>query len=254
MFFLNEEDAKRFIGGQAATGDHHDEFALLFKLWCSWGHEGGQAWVMVSLWRGLGLISQLLELNTLLSLGGSVASGRGGKDAIKDVLRKHLRNGRYFGSLALRRAAGIPEFRFGRDQGGDVAGPSEDVHVDKLADAIRKWLDTLGTVRASDFIRRLHGDQLLGDLWPKLDAVYDDTPESKLSFRIGLQAWHGALVKYWKGTGIDSLLQGCPFSRPFFGESEDLFLDPWLPVAEDVGVAEQPPPAGDEGADGGDPE
>lgn len=258
MFLLSRTEANPFLGDDLVEVAGQERFPLLLAIWCFHGYEGGEPWLLVSLWRGLGLMSQLLELRPFLSLRnneGRYRSEEDKKELVKNILKDHVNTSRYLGSLKLRRSeeewtAVLPS--------ADAADQRDSKSLfDELAEKTLAWLSEAPAVdTARDFVRRLHGDQLLGTLWPRLDAIYDDLKPKplkredfdsveNLGFRSGLSKWCSVLEDYWKESGCQIVLRRCPFVAPFFGEEAAFWS---LESDHDVAATGAPAPGGGKSA------
>lgn len=131
----------------------------------------------------------------------------------------------------------------------------KDSVISELADDIKDWLDkpssepnsdssrTLGLLGKnlvdsqaegssarptegweSDFLRRLHGFEVLGRLLPALqDSLYEPIPRQggqplPKDMDGVLVSWTRVLVSYWSSTPIQEFLKRCPFLEPFSDE------------------------------------
>lgn len=81
------------------------------------------------------------------------------------------------------------------------------------------------------FLRRLHGDDLLGSFWPDLEATYLEKPANKDDDTVAtvLTKWTRELIRYWSShrdlgdeesasserLAIAELLESCPILAPF---------------------------------------
>ncbi len=77
------------------------------------------------------------------------------------------------------------------------------------------------------FIRRLHGESLIGDFWHRMSSIYLERPPAGWRAAEALHRWVRTLLEYWDpgGSGsastVGSLLAGCPILKPFARKSLD---------------------------------
>lgn len=170
----------------------HSNF--LIYLFCYYGYDGEGSWAAVSFWRVLGLIGQLLELKPINQHDNKYSKEDRMKDIIA-ILDNHLKANQVIGHPPkrgeLEKEVLRADFKIEIKQKQIYEAFSE-----YLAIEIEEWLDKkedephkiekhkieklnepLYPLRKSEnwetcFIRRLHGENLLSDLWRNLDNVY----------------------------------------------------------------------------------
>ena len=196
--------------GQQQAKSELDAVGLLLHIWCFYGHERG-AWSAVSFWRGLALLGKLLVLwerelfKSVVEPTRQQTSGfnQDQRNKIEVLISDHC---------ARARVPGV----FGEDQVEyDPFRPESKSHeiVKNLAGSVHKWLtlfqekrvypfntrafdrsrsasesvssrDSSGLMSAGEadwrncFLRRMHGDYILGDFWRMLEGVYLERPEA----------------------------------------------------------------------------
>ncbi|HSK77596.1 MAG TPA: hypothetical protein VLQ45_14185 [Thermoanaerobaculia bacterium] len=234
---------------------------LALHLWCFFGYKAGYPWAAVSFWRGLGLIGQLLEDRARARTGEESEPDR--KQRIRFILSKHCETAREPGAFQEGRQAFFNNWSFPEEPGKDDLGT--------LTDAVYSWLSRFAKDRVvlespppedsargneakwwaknskTSFIRRLHGEYLLGELWPELGGAYfagpsdDNKPPDAggaLDAWDALARWATVLFRYFEGTqGIKGETEGgrielfplqealfnCPLLAPFFEPVEETY-------------------------------
>ncbi|MEM9554471.1 MAG: hypothetical protein AAGC60_09440 [Acidobacteriota bacterium] len=288
MLFLNTEEFQDTFSGERLNRNLESREELLLRIWTCYGYSSGRFWACFSIWRGLGFIGQAIELGyrnqEFFEHRSKKASKRKAEKAqyrdARDVLRtdmerlirSHCLGGLVPGSLLNRNedegrlSDALCEFR-------PWSAPTRD-GIRGLANSLVDWLedcwdDVVFPLPAGElhigwgdcFIRRVHGEYILGSLWPRLDAAYlEKQPgldagkgkkrqkgtkgkEGNEGQKNRWQAWHAAnawssyILQYWRGCPpILHLLLTCPaFLRSdyYFGEkTKDVWkrkADPSLP-------------------------
>ena len=217
-------------------------------VWCYHGYEGDVAWAAVSLWRGLGLLGELLRLYERYC--------RGHEDdvdtAIRELLAEHMKSARLTGS---RRSQAKPRGEVIRFKAYDIEKRDE-----TLSKEIKEWLKwtqeescvtpaydkEMATAKIDEeaatakieaegwkscFFRRIHGNQIMGDLWNKIEAVRFDVvenghgemgkPNPREEMYPVLKAWLRIVIEYWpRESLIRPLVANCPFISPLFSTDE----------------------------------
>ena len=174
---------------------------LLLRIWSGCGYSNGRYWAAFSLWRGLGFIGQVLELGfaekeqiqKLSNLDAAQIDPSEDKEherlrgpvlkELERLIRSHCLSGLIPGSLLDR----------GPDDSQLLAAFSRwEPHRYYLREAIRKlaedlldWLtmhqeEVIFPMPAGEtwigwkdcFIRRIHGEYILGSLWLRLNSAY----------------------------------------------------------------------------------
>ena len=249
MLFLDPEAYSTSLSAMDApehtsAGNAHEH--LLLRMWSCYGFSRGRLWAAYSFWRGLGLIGQVLEVGLRYEdpLEAASMNGDEAKELKKDLtrlLRSHCLAGMVPGTLLDRGSD---------DKSLDLAfekwdPPNETLNggIKTLVDALVQWLQHCWADRIVPFptgkawigwrdcfIRRIHGEYVLGGLWPRLNAAYLERhhrvsdPESKNHWSAALasRVWGDHLLEYWRGCPeILRLLLTCPLflkNRERFGE------------------------------------
>lgn len=228
-----------------------DETHLALHIWCFYGYKWGKPWIAVSFWRGLGLIGLLLEDHERLKVDPDWQSRNDQLDRIKAVLEKHCATAKLPGSF---QEGHQPLGSWNLEQ-GDVR-----VRLEELAREIKKWLQQteqrifpLLTIPNREgkgmaffreafqksFIRRLHGDYLLGGLWPELGGAYvegppvqSNGPQGDWNAQAALCKWSEVLTGYWDSSCQESghlqaqlpireILLDCPLLQPFLSTANE---------------------------------
>lgn len=187
---------------------------LHFHLWCFYGYSEGKPWAAISLWRGLGLLGQILEdLEGLTSSQDGVVD----RERLKYLILKHASWTRRPGLFKKRSDSDVtPSTGF---KPWDLESAVAQAAASQLADQLAVWLepfvgegagtlDPLLRVTSGNappdstseqerlkweccFIRRLQGEYLVGQLWPLLGGAYLSPVEKRrrLSLR-GTDEWN----------------------------------------------------------------
>ena len=254
-------DASLFAGASAVAEDTQrksTEIALL-RIWSCFGYSYGRYWSIFSLWRGLGFIGQVLELgwrklgNSCESKSFPSVSEDTLKHELEQLIRGHCLKGMVQGPLFSQ----TPEEKK-LLQGFPAWDPELEPlkeQIKTLAEELAEWLKDIQEHRIfplpaggnrvgwrNCFVRRVHGEYILGALWPRLNATilekqdglgrfvaqwragripgHDEKPQEVWSeenegFRwnaaIAASAWSDILLEYWRGCpGMLYLLLSCP--------------------------------------------
>lgn len=199
-------------------------------LWCYFGYNKGEPWAALSLWRGLGLIGQLLKLKQWRKDREKEEPGR---DEIILLLNKHFDACRVIGNSP-KSERNLP-----RKPGKTFKTLNENI-LEKgksydIVEKIHKWLYgtredeerifpySTGTSWETCFIRRLHGKNLLNQFWRKLENVYFDAEydeKKRIDVKRVITKWYEVLNHYWSSgnarsdSNIDEVnvfFKACPF-------------------------------------------
>ncbi len=211
-----QQDLRRSIG--------LTKHRLLLRIWSCYGLSRGRFWAAVSVWRGLGFIGRVLEVWNRYG-----AFSRGDQEPLERelqiVVRAHCQSGTVPGSMLDR---GADEGRLSK--GGftmwDAGAEGVGTEIDGLVKLLVLWLEDCREHRvlpypAGDrwvdwsgcFLRRVHGEYILGGLWPRLNAVYlaKEHQSSKADSNAVVRAWCEVILEYWRGCpAILYLLMSCP--------------------------------------------
>ena len=255
-------DTENRLLEEADEGD-----ALLLRLWTCCGYSFGRYWSAFSLWRGLGFIGQVLEVGWRLEEEGK-------QQALSDEdIRENLTSeiSRLIRSHCLKGLVLGPLYSQSPKEGHLLHGfppwkPEEmTVTIERMANSLADWLEVIKRDRIfplpagitwigwrNCFIRRIHGEYILGALWPRINAAvletqdpvgplfaqwrsrrfskknkfqYDTWSKEDDAFRwtaaTAANAWSDILLEYWRGSpSILFLLLSCPVffkSRQRFG-------------------------------------
>lgn len=215
MFFLNTEKFAKLINKEdRGTG----ELRLFTHIWCFYGYEEGRPWASVSLWRGLGLMAQLLKMYEQHEKNkDSELEGR-----IRTILKRHIGSTLVMGNLPSGEVQGKVNFK------------KWDTGVDNIdVKAFLKWLKSVNPkkIRISPmessgnwekdwkkcFIRRMHGENIMSTLWQDLENCYFRKSASGWNAKDILDSWQETFEAYWEDSGKEILdvLTSCPiWSHP----------------------------------------
>ncbi len=208
MHFLHPVGYRRALEETSSVEKHRDY--LLLRIWSCCGFSNGRYWAAISLWRGLSLIGQAIELaskhgEVLRSNKGSTmrmvaeSSGedssrlQGAKQSLQPphldplfqellrLIRGHCLSGLVPGSL-LREGAREEDLLQGFPPWDSAALADETA---QLAFALLSWLvtcwdDLILPYPVGDvwigwrdcFVRRIHGEYILGAFWPRLHSAF----------------------------------------------------------------------------------
>lgn len=244
--------------GKASPEGH-----LLLRIWSCCGYSRSRYWAAFSLWRGLGFIGQVLELawkeNRRYEDAESEQEREDAREylcgEIRRLIHSHCLSGLVPGSLLDRDSNerrllhAFPRW--------EPLRPEFNNAIEKLARKLVAWLhqcwaDRIFPLPAGEvwigwsdcFIRRIHGEYILGALWPRLNAAYQEEhkpceecrclahrrafsetrkenalkeqrrePEERFRWTAALAAdvWSDTLLEYWRGCpAILRLLLTCP--------------------------------------------
>ena len=241
---------------------------LLLRTWSCCGYSSGRYWAAFSFWRGLGFIGQVLEVglqnrdffepedsedtNTLSKARKKL------EDDLFRLIRTHGLKGLVPGSLLNlnsddeRLLHGFPRWQ---PRGGALEKAITDLGNDLIKWLSACWSDLIYPLPAGDlwigwgdcFIRRIHGEYVLGGLWPRLNAAYleeyerigdwsvlgenrrtidpdnwrtwkgpdrqnlGENEQYRWSASLAAGAWSDLILEYWRGCPpILKLLLTCP--------------------------------------------
>lgn len=286
MMRLQPEKVAAHLSKQVDKADEDRNRAhglLHFHIWCFYGYSAGKPWAAISLWRGLGLIGQILEdLETHQTSEGTLDHER-----LKHLILKHASWTRRPGLFKEREgesgdSTGGPEEKTTGDATGDteaalglsfepwdLESDAAQEAADDLAGELETWLKDYVGKKAGTFdpllqslvdkdpldpetrrscweccfLRRLHGEYLVGQLWPLLGGAYL-SPAEQMTRRRRLQGtgewnahralsdWLKALLNYldtgvrgaddkvWEANEIYRFLGTCPLLAPWLQEEE----------------------------------
>lgn len=228
----------------AATAVHDDQ--LLLRIWTCYGYNRGRFWAAVSLWRGLGLMGQLIEsyrrwCAELSNLSSDEQRTRQLVYRIAGILRSHSSRGLVPGrDLGEPSHQGTLELAF-----SGWNAPGQHKATLRLAERLCSWLETNGDFSIAPlqdhnmqwgqcFLRRLHGNEVVGALWRNLDSEHLEHQGNQYGKRrsyywnagVALTSWLRVLQQFFGGAlEIRWLLETCPLTSPFLSHSaQDTFL------------------------------
>ncbi len=186
-------EAEGTKGKEKKTADSLENLTLLLHLWCFYGDSGKGGWAALSLWKGLGLMGALLQ-EYLFCQG----QGRGGEDCFRERADRLVVNAcRAAREPGVRGSGTASSFmRWDPEEERSRESTKVETHgVSKLVKELEAWLQryagrrihpTSPAITREDkpeeedwkgcFIRRLHGDQILGELWRDLGTAYLEPP------------------------------------------------------------------------------
>lgn len=178
MVFLDPKGYSRALQ-YAKEKDCDEEWRnhLMLRIWSCYGYNRSKFWSAFSLWRGLGLIGQLLELF------GKEQEQEDLFTEMVSLIHSHCLAGLMPGSLLGHDAdEDLLQCSFQR---WEPYEPALDTAARELANDLVKWLrlcrhDCIFPLPAADvwigwrdcFVRRIHGEYILGALWPRLNSAY----------------------------------------------------------------------------------
>lgn len=204
----------------AVKGDKKTNFYL--HLWCFYGYEEKKPWAAVSLWRGLGLLGQLLNMEIVL--GGITKEKR--RKNIVTFIKNHYDAARVLGTSpkgekSWEKLDNFPfskwEWNFRYDEDKDEP---EDEILNDFIGKIETWLDNIQKKGRwiypmkskgweTCFVSRLHGENLLNLLFQNLEYTYYKKPgveknekevvhqtEYKVVKEV-VNKWCSVLTRYW---------------------------------------------------------
>lgn len=222
---------------------------LLLRLWTCCGYSRGRYWSVLSFWRILGFIGETIQLGQRHATGDPGEPSIKKENFLKDcerLIRTHCLDGLVPGAFLNRDTdednllSSFPRWQ--------PKSSTIEPAIPRLSNAIYSWLlscwkDRIFPMPAGDtwigwkdcFVRRIHGEYILGALWPRLNSAYleelprkpdcdllalahkrsDTKPEdSNPNLWTADQAaliWQQLLRHYWRSCPpILRLLENCP--------------------------------------------
>lgn len=230
MIFLDHDSMLEGFGNLASSAGARlaqRRHRLLLRLWTCLGFSRGRFWSAFSLWRGLGLIGRALELGeryrNRLCDSGLIKE-------LKMLLRSHCLSGIVPGTLLDR---GADEERL--DKGfpaWEASDADNETCIEEMATSLVTWIKDCSELRILPypggplwmgwkdcFLRRVHGEYILGALWPRLNSMYleeqSEVQEADGTYawtaRTAARSWSDVVLDYWRGCPpILYLLLTCP--------------------------------------------
>jgi len=202
------------------------KFNLLVKIWFFFGNYKNKIWAAASVWRGMSLVGQLLELGRGLNFknGHRLESEK----RIYQVIERHISDEKFVIPIVSEQGNIKLEGRLDSYVLKSEGSQSwEDEALRELAGKTFEWLakqqETQKARRATSWktcpVRRLHGDSILNELFYELDATFlKETDEDKSeSHRVKpvLARWTDQMVEYLSDIlDANSGLSACPFLEP----------------------------------------
>ena len=192
------EKKRKFWGGSDPSPRGH----LLLRIWSCCGYSRSRCWAAFSLWRGLGFIGQALELGwkerKSFEKLAAQDEEKGELKRLKEhllfefrrLVRLHCLAGMVPGSLLERDANDerlLQAFPRWEPRRSDLRPEITSLAKDLVAWIERCWRDRIFPLPAGSvwigwsdcFIRRIHGEYILGALWPRLNGAYmEERPRS----------------------------------------------------------------------------
>ena len=243
----------------AAAATVHDD-QLLVRIWTCYGFHGGSYWAAASLWRGLGMIGQVIDFHRIWKQEiddkfGLTEENRYDEDKEED--RKKYEEEitqRITGLLRTHCLRGLVP-------GMGLGGPSPNDTLDlafsewdtegqrratrRMAERLRRWLDRIHEqFRSSPFeksekwsscvVRRMHGAHVIGSFWTWLEAEHLNHQGRQYSRRskyhwnagLALTSWIRVLIRYFERSHEErAIIETCPLVSPFLSHSA---RDPFL--------------------------
>ena len=187
--------------------------ALAIHLWCFFGYRRGRPWAAISFWRGLGLVGQILEDSHRETDDEDDPRRTANRiERIEVILERHCATAMEPGS-----------FQEGGTLFSKWSFSSNDDLIKELARQINSWVAEYFAARVKliqqlpedkkenpklwqdafemSFLRRLHGEYLLGEFWPNLGGAYLEEPKGPKTK--GWTAW--SVLNGWKSVLTDYL-------------------------------------------------
>ncbi len=200
MMFL---DPVKFAG----KIEENNEVSLLVRTWCFYGFEEGRPWAAVSLWRALGLLGRLLEIdmdypvddvskkntgNEGTKPGNGQKTKPDKKILVKEHLTKHLQEALVVGNLPV-----------GREEGTDITFEEWKIEKNKrvlenVSDKLLEWLKVF----------RLQKDEEKNRIFPVGSNIYNESKENNSEKKKGEwmePGWKECFVRRIHGESIMSL-------------------------------------------------
>jgi hypothetical protein len=252
---IKEENAAK----EAENNFKNSIYPVLYAfIWCFYGFREGKPWAAVSLWRGLGLMVQVLKI-TVEGKNYNDEKDKSHKDGdsdekkeleekkhqekkeriqqIKIILKKHLNSALLLGKLPggreekMVQAMKSNSIDLAIKKRMDVIFPKWDAFdeqytqsdtkeeyrletaVNKMAEDLETWLKKVNSSKRilpmlsetgednweKCFIRRLHGENLMGVFWQDLENIYyQKRALHKWDLHLILSDWFSVLADYWK--------------------------------------------------------
>lgn len=178
-----DSDWYKKMGTDAKGSDEVMRRHILLRIWTCCGYSSGRYWSAISLWRGLSFIGQVIELGLKHEDKEGQLNGKALKDDLEWLTRTHITQGMMPGSLLNRNSndqkllQGFPKWEPRTGELPKAVGALVDDLIGWLKHC---WSDCIFPLPAGDvwvgwgdcFIRRIHGEYILGSLWPSLNAAY----------------------------------------------------------------------------------
>ncbi len=256
---------------EAAATVHDDQ--LLLRIWTCYGYNRGRFWAAASLWRGLGLMGQLIESHRRWRMEwfgehdkspASMSEQELEEFLCASEYRKHIIE-KIAGELHTHSLRGIVP---GKDLGGPAhkgtlelafSGwntPGQRQAIWRLSTRLQSWLDHNWSLEVKPlqedprprwnqcFTRRLHGGYIVGSLWQWLDAEFLEHQGRQYGQRrnyywsagVALTSWIRVLQRYFGGSHeIRWMIETCPLTAPCLSRSQ---RDPFLAKLREKPYAE----------------
>jgi hypothetical protein len=213
--------------------------------WCFYGVEDNKAWAVVSLWRVLGLIGRLLEIDRDYDGFDDVDK----IELIKEQLEIHLKGALVVENLP---GKGINELNIDKWKLNEQDKTKMRQYLSFLSAKLFGWLKVFhegrieplktGTVRGDRknkkrnknsldkkreaweqcFVRRVHGDNIVSFFILKLEEVHFEKSFSNFIAKDLIEKWGSRIDKYWDNCSgdIKNLFMKCPILSIFLGNGK----------------------------------
>jgi len=222
---------------------------LMARLWCFYGFGQGRYWSAVSFWRGLGLLARITDQYRRHRY--QHGNQKGFQDRLRVLVRHHILRGLVpVGMLGkIVDEEQMKSVAFKRWDRWEKSEETKDA-IGAFVEEIEGWLSPSGSDKTGEpfdddqngilefmpdndgeiswhgcIMRRLHGEDILGDFHLRLATVYIEEKDQyfhqesdgfRLTAGAAVLSWVGTLLEYWRGVyPMQRLLRSCPLLRPF---------------------------------------
>lgn len=211
------------------------ELKMFLGIWCFHGFKEGFPWAAVSLWRGLGLIAQLIK-SAVPGYKETGIQGKEKKEKIKSILKKHLKSGLVLGNLPIGFVlpGSTPNVELTERMKFTFPDSSEnapDNAINSMVKRLTKWLKELDSSKRISpmtpgkeenpgidnnwkgcFIRRLHGENIASIFWQDLENCFYQKSLTEWNIKSILSNWFSILWNYWSDCEIEGSRRNAPGS------------------------------------------
>ncbi len=230
-------------------GSPRHDARLLGALWCDFTCSEAGPLAAISLSRGLRLMRRLLtgfvpRRNPKGEYPDPEVDGYQPEDVerVKRMLCEHLDRAlkpRHYQQVLKpigkdveeqdEQAARPPRVRFQRWQGDEVEDFAKKLVKWRIDCERSRLVFDDGADWEGSFIRRLHGESLIGDFWHRMNSIYLERPAEGWSAAEVLHRWVGQLLAYWGPENAPAesprdFFEKCPILEPF---ASDKLVGAW---------------------------